>query len=208
MNSFSAALWLSALGLIYGTMQVVIPREVNLDQTPGLATSENSLGFGQLTPLILLVQPLGVLMEYIFIGAERETYVARRDSREGDFQSMSNDVQFYKLRLRTSGLSHQVFIDFMAEYAPSAWMEAAEQRMYLKAYLYSSGLFKLLIWVVHLATASTASVLFYFDYLTIGVTRRDNWTNIVTAIAAWAGGCPIIMLCLLPLSRIGRSEIG
>lgn len=58
--SFSASLWLSALGLVFGTIEVIIPRNQMLVFT---SAEEDKWGFGQLVPLVLLVQPLGAVCE-------------------------------------------------------------------------------------------------------------------------------------------------
>jgi hypothetical protein len=63
LRSFSASLWLSVLGLVFGTMQIAIPRNQNLSLT---TFREDEWGFGQLVPLVLLIQPFGVLIEQLF----------------------------------------------------------------------------------------------------------------------------------------------
>jgi hypothetical protein len=63
LRSFSASLWLSVLGLVFGTLQIAIPRNQNLALT---TFQEDEWGFGQLVPLVLLIQPFGVLIEQLF----------------------------------------------------------------------------------------------------------------------------------------------
>lgn len=72
--SFSASLWISVLGLVFGTMQIQIPRRQNLDTTGSV--EDNFNGFGQLVPLILLVQPAGAVVEHLWTREESPTTAA------------------------------------------------------------------------------------------------------------------------------------
>jgi uncharacterized membrane protein YraQ (UPF0718 family) len=49
--SFAASLWLSYVGLVYGTIQIVIPRQ----QNAWWNKKETEWTFGQITPLVLLI---------------------------------------------------------------------------------------------------------------------------------------------------------
>jgi hypothetical protein len=56
-------------GLVFGTIQVIIPRLQNLPQTE---SKESQWAFSQLVPVILLVQPLGKLTEHMFVREPRK----------------------------------------------------------------------------------------------------------------------------------------
>ncbi|THW39345.1 hypothetical protein D6D25_04851, partial [Aureobasidium pullulans] len=89
MASFSASLWLSALGLVFGTIQIVIPRYQNLAQT---AAQESEWGFGQLVPLVLLVQPIGAISEHAWIrqGETTESNISEPVRRQTTGSSTSD----------------------------------------------------------------------------------------------------------------------
>jgi hypothetical protein len=56
-------------GLVFGTIQVVIPRLQNL---PQIESKESQWGFSQLVPMILLIQPLGALTEHMSVREPRK----------------------------------------------------------------------------------------------------------------------------------------
>ena len=62
LESFLATLWLLTLGLIWGTMQIFVPR---LAVGQGVNTQESFWGFGQILPLLLLLQPLVAIIELL-----------------------------------------------------------------------------------------------------------------------------------------------
>jgi len=61
LSSFAASLYLSAIGLVFGTIKIIVPREQNWNWIG----DEQQWGFGQIVPLVLLIQPLGGLLEDI-----------------------------------------------------------------------------------------------------------------------------------------------
>ncbi|KXT11447.1 hypothetical protein AC579_3296 [Pseudocercospora musae] len=92
----------------------------------------------------------------------------------------------------------------MASYKTPPRTEQAAQRIELKAFLYSSKLFHMLVWLIHLATAGVSVAVFYVDYFAIGYATSGNWYLITIAIVVWTGGAPILVLCLAPWSRLGK----
>ncbi|KAH0404898.1 hypothetical protein KCU89_g661, partial [Aureobasidium melanogenum] len=64
--SFAASLWLSAIGLLYATTEIVIPRHQNAMHF----AEEDEWRFGQIVPLILLLQPIGAVLE-LYRGSKR-----------------------------------------------------------------------------------------------------------------------------------------
>lgn len=61
LSSFAASLHLSWIGLIFGTIQIAVPRA----QNSWWNSKENTWGFGQIVPLVLLIQPLGAVLEHM-----------------------------------------------------------------------------------------------------------------------------------------------
>ena len=60
-ESFLASLWMVALGLGWGTVQLWSPRS---SLPPNIRHEENSWGFGQLLPMFLLILPLLAVLEH------------------------------------------------------------------------------------------------------------------------------------------------
>ena len=82
LASFSTAIWIAGLGLIFGTIQIAIPRKQN---QPLLGANENIRSFGQLVPLILLIQPFSVVWEHLI-------YVPKKHSQEEESDRSINTV--------------------------------------------------------------------------------------------------------------------
>lgn len=63
LESFLASLWLLSIGLVWGSIQVFHQR----GQAPApVRTSESTWGFGQLLPLLPLLQPIVAIMEHSY----------------------------------------------------------------------------------------------------------------------------------------------
>lgn len=82
LASFSTAIWIACLGLAFGTIQIAIPRKQN---QPLLGANENIWSFGQLVPLILLIQPFSVVWEHLI-------YVPKKHSQEEESDRSINTV--------------------------------------------------------------------------------------------------------------------
>lgn len=191
LGSFSSALWLSLLGLIYGMLQILTPRSLVQSRDPDLAQKESTLTFGQLVPLILLVQPLGALTENIWLVEEEHERIYKHD---GDTKhNFSRDQRSVPL------------LQFMTTYTVPRTGEASQRRE-LRALLYSSRLFNLLLWMIQVAICATAILVFDQDYYTIGYTTAGNWQFISIAVGAYLGAGPLFVLVLAPFSCLGGSE--
>lgn len=205
LDSFSAALWLSALGAIYGTMQILIPRALVQAYTPSIQAQEEEFGFGQLVALVLLVQPLGSVMEHLWLKGEEEerVYLAHRgsDSANGILDLFDEKGEALQ-QLRRESLS-----GVLSAYTMPAWQEDSAARMQLKALLYTSRTFKLLVWFVHFGIMSISIVLFTIDSFVIGYTTADNWFSIGASAAAFVGCASILGAVILPFSRLSRARI-
>ncbi|CAK1364616.1 unnamed protein product [Cercospora beticola] len=196
LGSFNAALWVSLLGLIFGCMQIIIPRELVQDINPDLAQQENKIGFGQLMPLILLIQPLGSISEHIWLKA--------RDDEPLYPDPYSACLDMYQAEGTTVGDSQKYFLQFMATYQTPPRTSQAPQRIQLKAFLYSSKLFHAMVWALQAAVAAISVLIFVVDYETIGFTTSGNWLYMAFAAAGWLASAPLIVLLLAPWSKLGR----
>jgi len=193
LGSFSAALWLSTLGFIYGVMQIVIPRMLVQSVDSNLAERERLLTFGQLVPLILLIQPIGALTEHIWLVQEENERVYKID-RETKY-SFSPSSSHAGLHL----------LQFLTTYTVPRSSEAIQRRQ-LRALLYSSKLFHSLIWLLQAAIVGTAIVVFYEDYLTIGFTTAGSWYFVSFAVAGYLGGSVVLVMTVSAFSCLGRFE--
>jgi hypothetical protein len=191
--SFAASLWLSALGLVFGTLQVEIPRSQLLPYT---GAQESSWGFGQLIPLILLVQPLGAVSERIWTSEDDDDSKPICPNQELEHRRASEPS-----RTPPGTLLHA-----LADEGKVSSM-LFEQREHIKSILYESRLFSTLVWIVQVALLFSFTIVFWFDAETIGYTRTHNWALIFIVIGSMIGIGVITTLFFGPFSRLGRSKL-
>lgn len=191
LGSFSSALWLSLLGLVFGMLQILTPRSLVQSLDEELAERERLLTFGQLVPLILLIQPLGALTENIWLVEEEHERVYNH----------GGDAKYNFSHAR----SDTPFLRFMTTYIVPR-TEEATQRRHLKSLLYGSRLFHLLLWMIQVAIAAAAITVFIQDYYTIGFTTAGSWQYISIVIGAYLFASPLSVVVLAPFSCLGRSS--
>ncbi|KAK8014519.1 ArfGap-domain-containing protein [Apiospora arundinis] len=205
ISSFAASLWLSLMGLIFGTIEVLIPRS---QMQPMTQSSEGTWGFGQLVPLILLIQPLGMVLEHVGTREpynENEVELLRytrtlpgsRDTQcepKGPFQGGHQQNQYcFQEVLLTQVSKHP---------KASTW---PQEHLAIKDFLFSTRIFALLIWLVQAAIVAICSVVFYFDSMTIGNERASNWEFILHSMASFVAFGVFMTLAASPFSRTGRA---
>lgn len=196
--SFSAALWLSILGLIFGTLQIVIPRNQNLAST---AESEEKWGFGQLVPLILLIQPLGALTEDI--GVRRGHHHDQGVGLEMRENRISESHQpMLSLPDISSHHSRRPLISVAGEVKSST---ASSEFMIIVG---RSRLFALVCGLLQLSILIGAILIFYLDAHTIGYFRGSNWVVLVAAVGFYFVSSWFVIAVLGPYSRLGRKTHG
>ena len=200
--SFSAALWLSILGLVFGTLQIVIPRNQNLTTT---ADQEEKWGFGQLVPLILLIQPLGALTEDL--GVRHDTHHSHSLEMEESHKARpSESDRPMLLSPNTSNhRSRMPLISIMGEahYQTSTPSESSE----FIATIAKSRLFTLLGFALQATIVVAASLAFYVDAYSIGYDRGGNWQLVTVAVVLYIVSCWFIIAVLGPCSRLGKKVI-
>ena len=190
--SFAASLWLSALGLVFGTLQVEIPRSQLLPYT---GAQESSWGFGQLVPLILLVQPLGAVSEHMWTS---------KDNGES-ISFCSESALEHSRTSEPFGTQSASLLHVLADEDKSSGMPL-DERANIKAILFESRLFSTLVWIVQAALLSTFSIVFWFDAETIGWSRTHNWSSILGVIGGMVGIGVTTTMLFGPFSRLGRSK--
>lgn len=89
-ESFSASLWFVFLTLLWGTMQVALPKFKRIEGGINAhVLNENAMGFGQIVPLVLLVLPMAAIFEHFTALHEAENrsdieYVALEAAKHDD----------------------------------------------------------------------------------------------------------------------------
>lgn len=203
LASFSSALWISVLGLIFGTLQIAIPREQN---QPLLGPNENTWGFGQLVPLILLIQPLSAVWEVLIIddrsiredrldvGYGEDLDLARSDSKNG---SSCNEQQ--QTHAQTP------LLQYFATHKPikptgctPAEPTTAEQT------LLNSRTFYLNVYLTQPAIIVASVLAFRTDVDMIGYDTTGNWLFTSYILAIYVGVAWLLTFCLAPWDIIGR----
>ncbi|KAK7942828.1 uncharacterized protein PG986_011941 [Apiospora aurea] len=203
-SSFAASLWLSMMGLIFGTIQVLIPRG---QMQPMTQTQEGTWGFGQLVPLILLIQPLGMVLEHVWAREPHDedalellrytrTLPGSRDTQNEPKTDLSRGGQHNQYCLQQVLLTR-----ISAHPRASTW---PQEHAIVKDFLFSSKLFSFLVWLVQTAVITICTVVFHFDSLTIGNSRSSNWEFILDAMATFIGFGVLATLAMSPYSRTGR----
>ncbi|KAK6070445.1 hypothetical protein SCUP234_10125 [Seiridium cupressi] len=196
-SSFAASLWLSLTSLIYGSIQIFVPRAQML---PITGTSESSWGFGQLVPLILLVQPLGVVVEHLWSREEKdlETQNVPRSLGQSFDPTMVGSLE------ATKGCQEKSLLSVLQGLTDGNLPEISDRQSTFWRLVYSSKLFAGLVYLVQCAIAAICAVVFYFDVLTIGTARSNNWQLVLAAIAAFLGVGFSATLLISPFSIAGR----
>jgi len=196
--SFSAALWLSILGLVFGTLQIVIPRNQNLAATADL---EEKWGFGQLVPLILLIQPLGALTEDL--GVRHGKHHGQEVEMESRTSRMSESNRPMLLSPKNSNhRASMPLISIMGEVycQPSTANESSEFMTVVER----SRLFTLLCGILQFTVLVGAALVFFVDAWTIGYLRGGNWFLVTAAIGLYIFSSWFWIATLGPYSRLGK----
>ncbi|KAI1842380.1 hypothetical protein JX266_011421 [Neoarthrinium moseri] len=196
-SSFAASIWLSVTSLVYGTIQILVPRAQMLPYT---GSTESSWGFGQLVPLILLAQPLGVVFEFLWSRDKPEQGINEEaswtDSSAGK-PNVSTSLKKAQLKKYKSLLG--IFIDPAEHNA-----KAKEVKSHVWAVFFSSKLFAAMVYLLQIALAGICTMVFYFDAGTIGSRRSDNWQFILSAIGVFAGTGFCLAMVVSPFSVLCR----
>jgi hypothetical protein len=197
--SFSAALWLSILGLVFGTMQIVIPRNQNLASTADL---EEKWGFGQLVPLILLIQPLGALTEDL--GVRHDKHHGQEVEMEPRASRTSESIRpmllsppkpsNYRASIPLISVMGEVYCQTNTANEPSEFITAVGR----------SRLFTLLCGSLQFTILLGAVLVFYIDARTIGYLRGANWRLVTVAVGLYTLSSWFWAAALCPYSRLGK----
>jgi len=199
--SFSAALWLSILGLVFGTLQIVIPRNQNLASTADL---EEKWGFGQLVPLILLIQPLGALTEDL--GVRHDKHRSQEVEMESRTSRTSESHRPMLLSPKASDQrANMPLISIMGDEYCQKSTSNNESSEFIMA-VGRSRLFTMLCGSLQLTILVGAAIVFLVDARTIGYYRGGNWRLVTIAVGLYTFSSWFWMATLGPYSRLGRKS--
>ncbi|KAI5236386.1 hypothetical protein E4T43_08680 [Aureobasidium subglaciale] len=191
--SFAASLWLSYVGLVYGTIQIIIPRQQNFWWNH----QENKWTFGQIVPLVLLTQPVGAVLENFKVrGHKRKTgrdSIASEDGR--DSGSASNSVM---LPPRDVLARHeQTFSEMFAALEVIKPNERSFETLDHQMPFYTSVVFTTIILWIQVGIAIISSVAFWIDSISLGYVTSDNWYYVGIGLGGFVAAIHHIIIVIV-----------
>lgn len=198
LASFAASLWLSLLGLVFGTMQVIIPRNQNLWYT---YEQEDGWSFGQLVPLILLVQPPGAIGEHAWPGQSKCDRLKHAHQCDRVLSDEHVDLEDRPLG---EGLGTQCLLHW---FAAREGQSASSLRPELMTLLSTRKLFALTVALINCTIIATAVVVYFVDAISIGTDKLAKWEYTAQVVGYSVIGILFISLVLTPLSRLGEVQV-
>lgn len=201
LASFSTAIWIACLGLVFGTIQIAIPRKQN---QPLLGANENTWSFGQLVPLILLIQPFSVVWEHLI-------YIPKKPGQEeSEERSISSVLQPATPKAVEALISEEVqrytsLLSYLAIHEP---VRPAQRILYqptpVECILLGSKVFHFNVLLTQPAIIAASALAFYTDAWLIGYSTTGNWNNFCIVLGVYVGTAWLSTFCLLPWFALGR----
>ncbi|KAH0284959.1 hypothetical protein M436DRAFT_58816 [Aureobasidium namibiae CBS 147.97] len=203
--SFAASLWLSAIGLLYATTEIVIPRHQNAKHF----AEEDEWTFGQIVPIILLLQPIGAVLE-LYRGGHRTKATPDPSLPVDDLElSVPEDPVDHQLSIEPTIEPRQgnlekaeaqtvVVVSHASQAEESDWL--TRQRMTIL----SSRTFAALIILTHVCLLTFSILAFYINALSIGFEVTHDWIWMLMGTAVYIGiliTITIISICFDNVSR-------
>jgi hypothetical protein len=207
LSSLSASLWLSMWGLVFGTIQVIVPRQQNVLQT---ALKEGEWGFSQLVPMILLIQPLGVLTEHMWLRQSRTEVHQSGKIKIQEAPKESESTPACQALLENSSRQSLECEKSLIEILGTERLPQIEGTMSqistskITEIVLSSRLGMVLLVLIQLTLLGGTCVILYFDVITIGIVRGVNWLYALLSLAFYVGSSWLVMMVASPFGRLGR----
>jgi hypothetical protein len=199
--SFSTVNWISCLGLVFGTLQIVIPRKQN---EPLLGENENTCGFGQLVPLILLIQPFSVVWKHLLV-------VSKKPAEEhSDSRSIATASETTTYKKNYSQPIQQVqpsvsLLEHLNRNKPVRPVDRFHsQPTPLENFVLRSSLFYINVYLIQPAILIAAILAFTTDAYLIGYSTTGNWSYFCIVLAVYVGIAWLSTFCLLPWVALGK----
>ena len=214
LSSLSASLWLSLWGLVFGTIQVVVPRQQNYVQT---AHKESEWGFGQLIPMIMLIQPLGALTEHMWV---RDSHAEQKHPIDKSATAQETTKEEEKVPALQSLLpdsssssvmkSNRSLIEILgreklpqSERASSQDATSTTTEMVL-----SSRLGVVLLVLIQLTLIGGTCFILYLNAVSIGYFRGENWLYALIVLGFYVASSWLATTVISPFGRIGKDSSG
>ncbi|CZT18643.1 uncharacterized protein RCC_04487 [Ramularia collo-cygni] len=203
LRSFSASLWLSLWGLVFGTIQVVVPRQQNLLQT---GSKEEEWGFSQLVALILLVQPLGAITEHMWVrdsgDGEHHSYGTKSSDEE---ERVAADQRLLAGTPEPNLKDSRALIELLGrEIAMRGTGASSRATPNITKIVLSSRVGLLLLVLIQITLVGGTCTILYFDAASVGVVRGQNWPYALIALAFYVSSSWLAILITSPFSRLGK----
>jgi uncharacterized membrane protein YqaE (UPF0057 family) len=202
LGSFSTAIWIACLGLVFGTIQIAIPRKQN---EPLLGANENIWSFGQLVPLILLIQPFSVVWEHLIYIPKKPTQEESSDRSINTVLETATTPKAFEARISEQVQQSTSLLSYLETHEP---MKPASRVQNLptpiESILLGSNLFHLNVILIQPAIVAASALAFYTDAWLIGYSTTGNWNNFCIVLGVYVGAAWLSTFCLLPWFALGR----
>jgi hypothetical protein len=209
LSSLSASLWLSLWGLVFGTIQVVIPRQQNLLQT---ASKESEWGFSQLIPMILLIQPLGALTEHMWVREHGEYREKDHQIQETKFAEKSKEGEITPA-LQSSLSSNpgsasecnKSLIEILGGERPVRSERASSEHpaSTTTEMVLSSRLGVVLLVLIQLTLIGGTCFIIFLNAVSIGYARGQNWFYALVTLAFYVASSWLAVIIISPFGPLG-----
>jgi len=216
--SFAASLWVSVIGLAWGTVQIIVPRYQNASFSQG----DDSWTFGQLVPLILMVQPIGAMLELYRRREEASHPIS--DDPSGILSNIPSDGPSngpsvaHTLRhpedITTTPMeTFSVAENYSREVSKTtpttsvmAFTDAPEYTAFPehKMLIYKSKTFKILVHLSHISIAVYSALILYVNSKTIGYSSTYDYVWILLALAVHVGILLVVTAAAIPFDKVFR----
>jgi hypothetical protein len=199
--SFAASLWLSYVGLVYGTIQIVLPRQ----QNAWWNKKENEWTFGQIVPLVLLIQPIGAILENFRGRKHKKTHDRESLDSEEEDESYELDSTTNSAMLPRQNTPDNLRPTFSETFAALEVLKPSERSVDTLEHqipFYTSTLFAGIVVLVQIGIAIISSILFWIDAENLGYIKSHNYLFVLIGVGACVGAIVVWTVALIPFSRV------
>jgi hypothetical protein len=215
LASFSMSIWISCIGLVFGTIQIVVPRRQNQSI---LGADEDVWGFGQLVPLILLIQPFSVVWEHLIVArsakeqeCEHEEDVRAVTQKENVTATATASLHptSPEPSLQNSDLQlqrpPQTLLQHLADYKPVKPSERLHhQPTSIEHILTNSRIFHIIVCLTQPVILISTVVTFTMDTRLMGTFGTFNWVVFCYMFINYVAAAWLVTFCLIPWDTVGR----
>lgn len=215
LASFSMSIWISCIGLVFGTIQIVVPRRQNMSV---LGSAEDVWGFGQLVPLILLIQPFSVVWEHLIVArsAKEQEHEHEEDVMAVTHKEGATATAIASLGPLTPQPSHQdsnsqsrrpsqTLLHHLASYNPVKPSERFHhQPTSIEQILTRSRVFHVIVCLTQPVILISTIVTFLMDIRLMGTNGTFNWVVFCYMFVNYIVVAWLVAFCLIPWDTVGR----